>query len=100
MSQRADSSVSNSKEANLKYASDLARANLRYYDTKDAGGGKKTLVGFLLGSAGVNAVAAAVAHTTGDVDNARLFAGRYAAAADHCIPIKMHQCGSDEVGQI
>lgn len=53
--------------------------------------------GFILGNAGVYAVAAALHGAIGDQDSCTKYLQQYASAVSHCMPLHFLSCGGDEL---
>lgn len=70
---------------------------LSYCDQPQVRADRAMQSAFLLGSAGVWALAAVVAAEVGRNDDCDNFLARYAAVADICVPVKFLDCGSDEL---
>ncbi|XP_065283219.1 lanC-like protein 3 isoform X1 [Dermacentor albipictus] len=70
---------------------------LSYCDQPQVRADRAMQSAFLLGSAGVWALAAVVANEVGRNDDCDNFLARYAAVADICVPVKFLDCGSDEM---
>ncbi|EEC20188.1 lanC-like protein 3 [Ixodes scapularis] len=81
----------------------LARAQgymahaLSYADHPSVRGDRSVQAAFLLGNAGVWALAAVVANQAARQDDCDNYVARYAALADFCSPVKFLDCGSDEL---
>ncbi|KAL3176501.1 hypothetical protein MRX96_010296 [Rhipicephalus microplus] len=70
---------------------------LSYCDQPQVRADRAMQSAFLLGSAGVWALAAVVANEVGRSDDCDNFLARYAAVAEICMPVKFLDCGSDEM---
>ncbi|KAH6928700.1 hypothetical protein HPB50_018751 [Hyalomma asiaticum] len=70
---------------------------LSYCDQPQVRADRAMQSAFLLGSAGVWALAAVVANEVARNDDCDNFLARYAAVADICMPVKFLDCGSDEM---
>lgn len=81
----------------LQRAQKWVELNLMYVNKPDIQKDKQMKMGFLLGASGVYAVAAAVAQKTNNPENTRELANKFAGLADTCLPVQLHDCGSDEL---
>lgn len=81
--------------AYLKYARDYLLASLNYAKTR--ANLKSEISSFLLGNAGVYAVAAVISRQLGEKDEQTKYTKLYAQAAENCKPKHFLRCGSDEL---
>ena len=59
--------------------------------------GSRDETSFILGRAGVDAIASLIFQMTGDTKTANRYEGQFAAVGEKCLPINFLQCGSDEL---
>ena len=81
----------------LQLAMKLVETNIRYYEKADVIRDKRNQLGFLTGSAGVYAVAAAIALATKSEAQLESHLNQFSSLSQHFIPVKIHRGGSDEM---
>ena len=59
--------------------------------------GSRDATSFILGGAGVDAIASLIYQRTGDTKTANKYEAKYAAIGEKCSPIDFLRCGSDEL---
>lgn len=87
----------NEKSKLLTKAHNYITHALSYADHPSVRGDRSIQAAFLLGNAGVWALAAVISKELGRQNECDNFIARYAAVADFCIPINFLDCGSDEL---
>ena len=81
------------KPALLDQSMMYLKVSLEY--AKKSGSGDTT--SFILGEAGVDAIASLIYHLIGDTKTANKYEAKYAAIGEKCLPIDFLRCGSDEL---
>jgi len=81
----------------LKHAQSLMQIALQHAQAPEVQFDPTMKAGFLLGNAGVYAVASALYAAVGDQDLCHKYLQSYASAASHCQPIHFLRCGGDEL---
>ena len=59
--------------------------------------GPRDATSFILGGAGVDAIASMIYQLAGDTSNSNKFAASYVKVGEKCLPIDFLRCGSDEL---